>query len=441
MPVYDPFAHAPQVSRESRIAAELERFTGRHGFTVIDNVVFNRGLVSATVDHVLIDRFGLMLIDAELYEGAYVQGGDTDNLWSATYPDGRTEEFRNPLYLSTGNENVVKQVLAAKGIKLDASQIRSAVVFDGADTSRLNLVEVSAAKVKSAAQVGEIVDARYGFPPNNGQLTQADLARITGEVRALSRALPSDGAALAADEDAPWSSDPAVVAAAARMSVVAPPPPMRPDQETFRRTAELSGHHSGGSGGPSLRSALLTLGTIVVIVLTLIAGSLFFPQLQAGSTLAWTVAFVLLVAIAQLVASNIAAARKQPSPRHPGWLVAAFALRVLVVGVFVGGLWLLIAGGAADSLGEMLASKFASRSPGVTKPVKAPTNPGVIVAKRRLREIRPDVYKTATNLNSPKITPEPDARTAYTWQYSAAGSSTPLSFTLTIDLQGKVVSP
>ena len=216
-------------------------------------------------------------------------------------------------------------------------------------------------------------------------------------------------------------------------------PPMRSDQ-TDRLPAELSGRNADIPSGPSVRSALLVTGTIFVIVLTLLAASVFYPQLQEGSTVVWTAAFVLLVAIAQLVASSIAESRKTPVTRSVLWVGGAFVLRVVLVGVLVAGLWVLVPGGGAEWFGATIAAQFEPPVQGATIPAKPPATPGVVVARRRLKEIRPDVYATATDLNSPQISPEPNARTAYTWTFVKSGSAKPATFTVTLDVQGRVVT-
>ncbi len=197
---------------------------------------------------------------------------------------------------------------------------------------------------------------------------------------------------------------------------------------------------TGASAGPSLRSALLTLGTILLIILTVVAGVVFFPQLQAGSTAAWTVALILFVALAELIAANVAAAPRNAGKPRPGGLAGGtvrLALRVVLVFLVVAAAWAFIAGGVADRIGASLTAQFDSP----VELASQPTDPGVIVAKRRLKQVAPRVYKSASNINSPSIHPQTEGRISYTWSYVPQGSSVPASFTLTLDVEGKVVAP
>jgi hypothetical protein len=437
--LFDPYASEPQVKSSSRVSAELQRLAPLYGFSVADNVLFTRGLISATVDHVVIDRWGVLIVDAESHEGASVHGTDTDTKWTATFPNGQVAEFRNPLYLNTGNENLVKQTLADVGISLEPAEIRSAVVFVGADISRLSLVEVSAAKIKTADTLSELFDSRRSFPPSSGRLTGADIDRIVNVIAQRAQALPIEEEIPAG----PWQSDPAAVAST-QAALLVPPPPSRTDGGPYRAPVELAGHHTGPAEGPSMRSALLTLGTITVIVLTVVAGIVFFPQLQAGSTVAWTVTLVLFVALAELVAANIATARRTAGhPREGGVAggVLRFAARLFLVFLLVAGMWVFVAGGVAGRLGESLEATFSGNDPSVADSSIEPPSPGLIAAKRRLREKAPQVYKRVINLDEPNVHEGDAGKTSYTWTYTPKGASQPASFTLTIDPQGQLVSP
>ncbi len=432
--MYDPVASEPP-AHSSQIAAELHRLAPHYEFSTARNVIFTRGLISAVVDHVVVDRWGVLVIDAETHAGATILGTDTDTKWTATFAGGQVAEFRNPLHLNAGNENLVKQALTDAGVSLEPNEIRSAVVFAGADISRLSLVEVSAAKVKTAETIGEIFEARRAFPPSSGRLSGADIDRIMTIVAQRAQALPVEEEVVG-----PWQADPAVVASN-EMALLVSPPPTRVDN-IARAPIELAGHHTGPAEGPSLRSALLTLGTIVVIILTLVAGLVFYPQLQAGSTAAWTATLVLFVALAELVAANIAAAPRNAGRTRPGETaggVVRFLLRLMLVFVIVAAGWVFIAGGLAESLGDSLAERIGPDDPNAATAVTP--SPGVIAAKRRLREKAPQVYKTVTNLNSPSVYSGTEGKTSYTWTYTPKDSSVPTSFTLTIDTNGEIVSP
>jgi hypothetical protein len=436
--VYDA-QNAPKAAPAGRVAARLGELAQHYGFSFVNRVALTRGLVTASIDHVIVDRYGVLLVDVEQYEGAAIRGSDTGNQWAATFPDGQVTEFRNPLYLSAGNENLARQALSDRSIVLEPGQIRGAVLFVGADTSQLSLVEVSALKVRTLEHIVDMFEARYNSPPNSGQLTAPDIAHIVSVIGELTEAAVIDE-----EQAGSWHSDPAVIASTQAALSVPPPPPSRAD-EGMARPAELAGHLSGVSAGPSARAAFLTVGTILLIVLALVAGILFLPQLQSGSPLAWTAALVLFVGIAELVSANIAAApgnaRKARGPGSAGG-VARFVVRLLLVFAFVAVCWLFVAGGVGQRLGDMIGERFNPTSRGSVTSSGQPISPAVVAAKRRLREKAPQVYDSALDLNSPQVSTKTDGSTAYTWSYVPPGlsASQAASFTLTIGANGQVIS-
>ncbi len=425
-------------TRSSRISAELKRLAPHYEFSVADNVVFTRGLISAAVDHVVVDRWGVLIIDAEAHEGASILGTDTDTKWTATFPGGQVTEFRNPLYLNTGNENLVKQALSDVGVSLEPSEIRSAVVFAGADISRLSLVEVTAAKVKSVERIGDIFEVRRMSPPSDGRLTGADIDRIMTLVAERSQTPYFEE-----DETAgPWQADPAVVVSTqAALSV---PPPTTRIESSGPRSLELAGHHTGPAEGPSLRSALLTLGTIVVIILTVVAGVRLLPAApsrfdcrvdggarpcgRAGRTRC------------RQHRSRSAKRRQAESTAIAPAASCASCCVSCSSSFSIAAGWAFIAGGISERLGERLVAGFGPDDT-VGSSAATPPSPGLIAAKKRLREKAPQVYKSVSNLNSPSVYEGAEGKTSYTWTYTPKNASEPASFTLTIDTDGKIVSP
>jgi hypothetical protein len=435
--VYDPFAPTSNDAHGSPLAAELKRLASHYGFSLATGVSLTYGFVSADIDHVVVDRYGVLVIDAEAHSDAVIIGSVRDNKWMATFADGRATEFPNPARQGTGAGDIVRQALGERLVILEPGQISSAVVFVGADISRLMQVEDSPVKIVSLERVADMFEDRYNFPPNSGLLTGADVARIASTISSLADVREGD-----ADTRGPLERDP-IGPKPSPHTVVAPPPPTHAE-DSGSLSAELAGHFAGVSEGPSLRAALLTMGTIFLIVLTLLAGVLFYPQLQAAHPSAWTAALVLLVGLAELVAANLASIPRNARKIKRGGLVSAaarLALRLLFVFVFVTVMWVLIAGGGAERVAGLIAEQFQPSAPGSSTSAKPPINPGVVLAKRRLKEKAPDVFRSARNLDSPETVFETAGRISYTWEYTpdGGGASDVASYTLTLDLEGKVV--
>jgi len=434
--VDDSYANAP-AGAAGRVKAELSRLQALYDFALVDNTVFVRGLINAAVDHVVVDSYGVILIGVESHEGASILGTDTGNKWTAAFFNGQVADFSNPLYICTGNENLVRQTLAEDGLALDPGAVRGIILFPGADISHLSLIDASATKIKTTEGLADLFERRSHPSVAVARLSDTEIERVVACVRRYVREIPDQD-----DSRLRWHDDPAVVASNAEAMMVASP--SSHEGNHYRSAGELAGGQAGTMEAPSVRAALLTLGTIVVIVLTVVAGLVFFPRLEAGSTIAWTVTLVVFVGIAELVAANIAAVSRRGRPRLlTGFLGVAvrFVARLAVAFVLVAALWVLVVGGVAQWLGESASARFLPLySPEVQRTV-APSGPGVVVARNRLRAVAPDVYRAATNLNSPEIAKISAVRTSYTWSYIPTDSPTPERFTIVLDIEGRVVSP
>ena len=168
--VYDPFASTSNDAHGSLIAAELERLGSHYGFSLISDASLTYGFVSADIDHVVVDRYGVLIINAEWREDAAIVGSVQDNRWLATFADGRVTEFPNPLRQSAGAEDIVRQALGERLVILEPDQIGSVVVFINADISRLAQMETGSTKIVTLERLADMFEGRYNFPSNNGSL-------------------------------------------------------------------------------------------------------------------------------------------------------------------------------------------------------------------------------------------------------------------------------
>lgn len=81
-------------------------------------------------------------------------------------------------------------------------------------------------------------------------------------------------------------------------------------------------------------------------------------------------------------------------------------------------LWLFAMNGGLDWLGRLITPMLLPRSAAQTAPAGSSVGPTPAVAKQRLKELSPDVYAAASDLDSPAVASRPDG-TAFTWHYLA----------------------
>lgn len=183
------FHEAKRIGAEGErlVAAELERIAPQYGLTVLNDLLLKVGPMTAQLDHVLIDRFGVLIIESKVRRGATIKGSDVQKQWTACYPGSRNVTFQNPLVQNREHENAVRQALRQAGNALNPDFVKSAVVFAEADLSQLELDSLARSRVAGLDGVEGLIRARHDFAVNDGSLSGADVASLAGLFRGLDR--------------------------------------------------------------------------------------------------------------------------------------------------------------------------------------------------------------------------------------------------------------
>lgn len=191
------FEQAKRIGDEGErlVAAELERVAPLHGLTVLNDLLIKVGPMTAQMDHVVIDRFGVLIIESKVRRGATIKGSDVQKQWTACYPGKRNATFQNPLAQNREHENAVRQALKQAGSPLDPDFVKSAVVFADADLSQLELDSMARSRVVDLSGVEGLIRARHDFAVNDGSLSEADIATLAGLFRGLDRSSDTSVAA------------------------------------------------------------------------------------------------------------------------------------------------------------------------------------------------------------------------------------------------------
>lgn len=171
---------------ERLVSEELERLAPTYGAKVLDNLLLHvEPGITARLGHVIVDRFGALIIDARMAGGAAVIGSEAERRWKARLPDGQTHEFTNPLVRSREHETVVRQALRETGNWFGPDYVRSAVVFSDADLSGLTLDSRARAHVFDVSEVETLLRERPHTAPSAGALLDAQVAGLAGLFRGL----------------------------------------------------------------------------------------------------------------------------------------------------------------------------------------------------------------------------------------------------------------
>lgn len=245
---------------EQIVAGELDRLAPQHGLTIVRGLLLHQSWGTSQIDFAVVDRFGVLVLECKVRNGALIRGRDTDNQWTACYPRSRNHKFQNPLLQARSQEGALRQVLEKAGSGLGSDYIRSAVVFSGADISELDLDSLARARVVTVEQLSDLMQRRHSFSVNLGDLSAADIATLVGTLQGMNRTADPVAERAHADHQQGRRSDrPSAPAGAARLpSQAFRTPPALPT-----RSATIAGRHvrhPAGWGGSARAYAASTGG-------------------------------------------------------------------------------------------------------------------------------------------------------------------------------------
>lgn len=181
------FERAKQVGDEGerQVAEVLERIASQFGMQVLHNVLLKVGPETAQIDHIVVDRYGVLLVETKVRRGAMIRGRDVEHRWTACYPKVKPKVFQNPLQQNDQHAAVLRRILHAAGRPLDPDYVRSAIVFVGADISQLELDSLHRMRVMDLADLARYIQARHDFAINPGALDARAVAALANMIREL----------------------------------------------------------------------------------------------------------------------------------------------------------------------------------------------------------------------------------------------------------------
>lgn len=203
---------------EAIVADILERHRAPEA-VVLNDLLFDGVDTTTQVDHILIDRFGLLLVETKFYN-ALIKGTSEDFKWTACYKDGNRKQFHNPLRQNEGHRGKLPRILQQNGFRLDATYTQNVIVFAHGNIGELNLVPEDRARVLDSADFQQHLGTRADFAPNGGDLEGHAIDAVAQLVSSLDR-----------------SSDPAVQARHERMVKEASGRKRRPPTRTSKPRA------------------------------------------------------------------------------------------------------------------------------------------------------------------------------------------------------------
>ena len=373
---------------ERRVGDVLRSEAPALGFRLIDNLLLVDDLTTAQLDHVLVDRFGILVVETKEYR-ALIKGTSDDRFWTARYSGSgrRRDRFLNPLRQNDRHREMIHCILGASGRNLPPGYVQSLVAFAGGNLERLKVSEVDSMRVVPDREIVDYLRARCGdFQPNPGALDAEQVADLISLLESVNQAGNPDVIALHAENIG---------------------------RATRRFGDWLHGNRPASSSAPSMSPYGAP---------TIYHAGARYPDVSNHAPLR-------------------ADSRRDRLMRQ---LLAALVLCVMAWWLLLGGGVVLI-GTVSTYLASAVVGGLGTLTPAVTAPVPAPATQqvgyDVPLALRRLQEVDPTTYAKLSNASSPGLSVTRGLPT-YTWQYVdqvAQGAATISSIAVTLDGNGRIV--
>lgn len=180
-------AHRRGKEGEKLVSRELRKLSRRHPIWPINDVLLDLRDKTAQIDHVVVDRRGILVVETKRRQGALLKGKQSERQWTACYPGHRNESFQNPLAQNDAHVAALRHVLRASGIDLPEEAFTNAVVFVGAKTSALELDADPSTVVLDLGALTGLVVSRQRAPSDRPQIPPELAMRIIAAIQAVNR--------------------------------------------------------------------------------------------------------------------------------------------------------------------------------------------------------------------------------------------------------------
>lgn len=169
---------------ERRVSELLHSEAPPLGYRVLDDLLLDLCETTAQLDHVIIDRYGVLVVETKVRSGAVIRGKSHERFWTACYPGGKRKRLQNPLLQNDRHREMLHRMLQAFGHNLPVNYVQSVVVFYGSNLDHMKLNDVDSMRVINDKELVDFLRARYEFQPNPGGLADDvdDLVSLLGSV-------------------------------------------------------------------------------------------------------------------------------------------------------------------------------------------------------------------------------------------------------------------
>jgi len=175
---------------EAVVAQILDAHCGADG-RIVNDVLLDGVDTTTQIDHMLIDRFGILIVETKRYR-ALIRGTSDDRHWTACYKGGKRQTFHNPLRQNEGHRSKLARVLQQNGLRLSPDYTQSVIVFACGGLDALDLAPEDRARVMSADEFAKHLETRADFAPNDGDLDPGTVSSVAYLLESLDKTADAD---------------------------------------------------------------------------------------------------------------------------------------------------------------------------------------------------------------------------------------------------------
>jgi len=173
--------------RSESVDAVVARVAGANGARVVRDVLLDLTVTTADYSFIVIDQYGLLIVDVEMWPGAVVLGASASKKWHARFAGAPKQSFANPLKENARRIDVLLEALLAFGRRIPRDYVTDLVVFVGAEIGSLALTDAEKARTTDAGGLEAALRARYDFAINSGAIETEEIKGLVSVLATINR--------------------------------------------------------------------------------------------------------------------------------------------------------------------------------------------------------------------------------------------------------------
>lgn len=172
--------------RGERIVADILSTYEDSSSRIVNDVLLDAVDDTTQIDHLYIDRFGILLVETK-HHGAIIRGKSDEDKWTACYANGKKQVHQNPIKQNERHREKLTRVLQQHDMQVPAKYLQSQIVYTNGDIAQLELTPADRARVVTADEFRHFMETRSDFIPNEGDRDSTWICTVADLLEGLNR--------------------------------------------------------------------------------------------------------------------------------------------------------------------------------------------------------------------------------------------------------------